>query len=86
MSILIAFFELIKVVPAGLVWGLLEAAGDANESVRQTVASSLTTLGQQHPPLVLSAIHKFISSPQTAPKASHLEYITFCLIVIYNFC
>lgn len=52
----------------GLVWGLLECAGDNNEGVRQTVAGSLITLGHKHPVLVLSAIHKFISSPQTAPK------------------
>lgn len=60
----------------GLVWGLLEAAGDVNEGVRQTVASSLTTLGHQHPPLVLSAIHKFISSPQTAPKV-HVQSMLY---------
>ncbi|XP_042231664.1 maestro heat-like repeat-containing protein family member 1 isoform X2 [Homarus americanus] len=52
----------------GLVWGLLESVGDFNEGVRQTVAGSLITLGHQHPALVLSSIHKFISSPQTAPK------------------
>ncbi|XP_042865363.1 maestro heat-like repeat-containing protein family member 1 isoform X1 [Penaeus japonicus] len=52
----------------GLVWGLLESAGDSNEGVRQTVAGSLITLGHKHPGLVLSSIHKFISSPQTAPK------------------
>ncbi|KAK7069885.1 hypothetical protein SK128_026462, partial [Halocaridina rubra] len=52
----------------GLVWALLECAGDNSEGVRQTVAGSLITLGHQHPVLVLSSIHKFISSPQTAPK------------------
>lgn len=65
LQLLQANFEL-----EGLVWGLLEAAGDVNDGVRQTVASSLITLGHQHPALVLSAIHKFISSPQTAPKVS----------------
>uniref|UniRef100_A0A0P4W3R7 Maestro heat-like repeat-containing protein family member 1 n=1 Tax=Scylla olivacea TaxID=85551 RepID=A0A0P4W3R7_SCYOL len=60
----------------GLVWGLLEAAGDVNDGVRQTVASSLITLGHQHPALVLTAIHKFISSPQTAPKV-HVQSILY---------
>ncbi|XP_045111851.1 maestro heat-like repeat-containing protein family member 1 isoform X2 [Portunus trituberculatus] len=60
----------------GLVWGLLEAAGDVNDGVRQTVASSLITLGHQHPPLVLTAIHKFISSPQTAPKV-HVQSMLY---------
>lgn len=60
----------------GLVWGLLECAGDVNEGVQQTVAGSLITLGHQHPALVLSAIHKFISSPQTAPKV-HVQSILY---------
>ncbi|KAK8730652.1 hypothetical protein OTU49_007859 [Cherax quadricarinatus] len=52
----------------GLVCGLLDSVGDVNDGVRQTVAGSLITLGRQHPALVLSCIHKFITSPQTAPK------------------
>ncbi|KAK3886737.1 hypothetical protein Pcinc_009116 [Petrolisthes cinctipes] len=60
----------------GLVWALLESAGDVNEGVQQTVAGSLITLGHQHPALVLSTIHKFISSPQTAPKV-HVQSILY---------
>ena len=53
---------------SGLVWGLLESASDNNLDVRETVMASLCVLGDSHPSLVLDIIHKFISSPQTAPR------------------
>nr|XP_045621254.1 maestro heat-like repeat-containing protein family member 1 isoform X2 [Procambarus clarkii] len=52
----------------GLVWGLLDTVGDVNDGVKQTVAGSLITVGRQHPASVLLCVHKFITSPQTAPK------------------